>query len=107
MPSQGAKKPGHQTEGTPGFFMAQLLQESEKSWWLGVLLMSCLDCFLHCCGDAVEQRGIDGAEKLAEDDQVGKAANGVRLFHRVDRELYDFVALGEYAVEHLKHVGVA
>jgi hypothetical protein len=40
MPSQGAKKPGHQTEGTPGFFMAQLLQESEKSWWLDVLLMS-------------------------------------------------------------------
>ena len=30
MPSQGAKKPGHQTEGTPGFFMTQLLQESDS-----------------------------------------------------------------------------
>jgi hypothetical protein len=73
--------------------MAQLLHESEKSWRLGLLLMSYPDGFLHCGGDAVEQCGIDGAENLAEDDQVCKAANGVRFFRCVDCQLYDFVAL--------------
>jgi hypothetical protein len=107
MPSQGAKKPGHQAEGTPGFFVAYLLQESEKSWRLGILLLCCRNCFLHCGGDAVEHRGVDGAENLTEDNQVSKAANGVRFFHRVDREFYDFVALGKYAMKHIKHVGVA
>ena len=107
MPSQGAEKPRHETKGTPGFPTAQLLQEGKKTWRLDIVPMGCFDCFPHRGGDALQQRGIDGADKLAEDDQVPEPANGVRLFRRVDRELYDFVTLGEHAVKHLEHMGIA
>jgi hypothetical protein len=107
MPSQRAKKTGHQAEGTPGFFVSQLLQQGKKSWRLSILSMSGPDRFSHGRGDALEQLGIDGAENLAEDDQVPEAANGVRLFHRVNGKLDDFVTFGEHAVEHLKDVGIA
>ena len=107
MPSQGTEEPGHQTEDTPGFAVAQLLEEGKKTWRLCVGSLSCLNRLLCRRSDAPEQFGVDGAKNLAEDDQVSETANGVRLFYRVDRELHDFVALGEYAVEHLKHMGIA
>jgi hypothetical protein len=37
MPSQGAEKPGHQTESAPGFPVAQLLEEGKKARRSGLL----------------------------------------------------------------------
>jgi hypothetical protein len=68
--------------------------------------MGCRDRFPHCRGGAAYQLGIDGTQHLAKDDEVPETANGFGLLHRVDGELYDFVALGEYTVEHLKYMGV-
>jgi hypothetical protein len=87
--------------------MSQLLKDGKKSRWLGVGFIGCLDCFPYRRGGAFEQLGIDGAQSFAEDDKVPETANGVGLLRRVDGELYDFVAPGEYAMKHLKYVGIA
>jgi hypothetical protein len=87
--------------------MSQLLKDGKKSRWFDVVSMGCRDCFPYRRGGAFEQLGIDGAQSLAEDDKVPETANGVGFLRRVDSELYDFVALGEYAVEYLKYMGIA
>jgi len=87
------RKTRHQTRQRGFLYWRQLLQEGKESWRLGnrfVVLSRPFPALQRRRRGAARDRW---SQNFAEDDQISKAANGVRFFSPRHREFYDFVAL--------------